>query len=77
VLFAIHMIFIDEQGLFTQLKLSKAIEELEGDKDYYKQEIIDLKKEKKWLASNKEKFAREKYYLSGPKEDVFIFVEEE
>lgn len=74
--FAVWMVFFDRNDLPTQVKLDRAINELEGDKEYYREKIAEIKVAQKTVESDKEKFAREKYFLTQPKEDVFIIVKE-
>ena len=71
-LFFAWMIFFDRHDLLTQWKLSKSVEKLERDKAYYTDKIVETKKNKKEIESNREKFAREKYFMHKANEDVFI-----
>ncbi len=77
--FIIWMLFFDSNDAYDQYLLHKKIAQLEDDKQFYQQNIGELKKEMKELqASPKqlEKFAREKYKMKKPKEDVFVIVTE-
>ncbi|MFK7808748.1 MAG: septum formation initiator family protein [Saprospiraceae bacterium] len=76
VLSAAWIIFFDKHDVVTQWKLNQSLNELETDKIYYQAQIEQVKKDKKDLETNIEKFAREHYYMKKPSEDVFIFVEE-
>ena len=76
ILFGVWMLFFDRYDVFTQINLTNTAQELLDEKEMYSQEIKKTQQEIEWVESNSEKFARENYYLSKPKEDVFIFVEE-
>jgi len=71
-LFFAWMVFFDRHDLLTQWKLSKSVEELEVKKAYFSEKIIEAKEDKKEIESNREKFAREKYYMHKKDEEVFI-----
>lgn len=78
--FLLWMVFFDENDFITQLQMSKKVRELEEDKQFYMERIGEVKKDRRELLSNPkllEKFAREKYLMKKPSEDVFVIVEEE
>lgn len=76
VFFFAWMTFFDSHDILTNWRLQKIVDDLEEDKDYYSKKIEDAKQERLEQNVNKEKFAREKYYMKKPGEDVFIYVEE-
>ena len=52
---------------------------LEAQKEYYLEKIDEVKEDRQELLSNPElleKFAREKYLMKKPTEDIYIVVEE-
>ena len=71
------MIFFDKYELFGNWELSQKVKEMEADRDYYKAQIEQVKKDKEDLQLNIEKYARENYYMKKDNEDVFIFEEKE
>ncbi|RMG87532.1 MAG: hypothetical protein D6714_02180 [Bacteroidetes bacterium] len=75
IVFFAWMIFFDKHDLLTQWRLSGSVERLEFDKSYYEKKISQVRKDLLNLELNQEKFAREKYYMQKPNEDVFIIVE--
>lgn len=75
VLFFFWMIFIDRHDVLTQWKLQKTLDNLENEEDFYREKIGEVKKDIQDNKSNKEKFAREHYYLKKDNEDVFIITE--
>jgi cell division protein DivIC len=79
VFFIVWMLFLDNTSYFEHRVLNSDIEELENNKEYYKQEIKkDLENIK--LLQNPdqvEKYAREKYYMKRDSEDIYIIEYEE
>jgi cell division protein FtsB len=72
------MIFIDSNNLPTQWRLTKQLWELEDQKEFYKQKKIQIQQERNELFGNPdllEKFAREKYLMKKPTEDLYVVVE--
>ncbi|RDC64733.1 FtsB family cell division protein [Adhaeribacter pallidiroseus] len=77
VTFLIWMVFFDANDFVTQYQMSKKLNDLETDKEYYVQKIAEVQKDRTELMSNPElleKYAREKYYMKRPTEEVFILV---
>ena len=75
--FCAWLVFFDRHDVLTQFKLQQTLNRLEVDKVYYEDKIKQAKKDKKDIEEDKEKFAREHYYMKKDDEDVFIFVEKE
>lgn len=71
-LFFTWLMFFDKHNLLTQWKLRQTVSELEDAKKEYDDLLVAAMKEKENLEKNKEKFAREKYYMHKPGEDVYI-----
>jgi cell division protein DivIC len=75
VVFVVWISFFDRNDLFTQYDRKKELQKLEKSKDYYETEITSTKKELRDLNNNPtvlEKFAREKFFLKRPNEEIFI-----
>lgn len=73
------MTVFDSNNFIELAKLRSEISDLKEKRDYYKSEIIVVRKTEKELFSNKrnlEKFAREKYLMKKDNEDLYIIVEE-
>lgn len=73
--FVVWMLFFDSNNAFKQIKLSRKLSNLEGQKNYFKHEIEEVDRVKEELFSTtakKEKFAREKYFMKKDNEDIFI-----
>ena len=77
-LFLAWMLFFDSNDFITQFKMYRELSSKEQYKEYYLNLIADVQKDRKELLSDPElleKFAREKYLMKRPNEDVFIVVE--
>lgn len=77
VIFFALMIFFAKADPITQWRLQRTVDQLREDKEYYTRKIEEAKQDRLDLEINKEKFAREKYYMKKQNEDVFIIVDEE
>ena len=75
MVFFIWMIFFDKNKWVNQWQLSQSIYRLEQEKKILAGEIVEARKDKEDLEKNKEKYAREKYYMHKENEDIFIFEE--
>lgn len=77
--FFIWMLFIDSNDFYSQFVLRKKLKEMEKEKNYYEQKIVEVKNEREALLKNDdllEKFAREKYFMKKETEDIYVVVEE-
>ncbi|MCU0417327.1 MAG: septum formation initiator family protein [Cytophagaceae bacterium] len=75
VLFIVHLTFFDVNNLINQYKLSQQLNDLENEKAYYLQKIVQIQQEQEALTKDKEKlerFAREHYLMKKPQEDIYI-----
>ena len=74
------MVFIDANDFYSQYKKRRKLSDLEKEKEYYIQMIKEVEKDREELLSNDkllEKFAREKYLMKKPTEDLFVIVQED
>ncbi len=79
-LFLVWMFFFDSNDFITQYQMSKKLNELEDEKEHYQQRIAEVQKDREELLSNTElleKYAREKYQMKKPSEDLFIIMKKE
>jgi hypothetical protein len=76
-LFVAWMVFFDKHDLLTMVYLEQTQNDLEVDKQYYKLKIKEAHEDRVDIEKDKEKFAREKYFLQKNDEDVFIMVNPE
>jgi cell division protein DivIC len=78
-LFFFWMLFLDSNDLITRLRMGSKLGDLQDEKEYYNQKIVEVEKDRNELMTNKElleKFAREKYLMRKESEDVFVIVED-
>jgi cell division protein FtsB len=77
--FVLWMLFLDNNDLFSRFKLSRKMNSLENEKEYYQEKIKEVEQDRDELFGDKEsieKFAREKYLMKKENEDIFIVKEE-
>ena len=75
VLFGVWMGFLDVNSWLIHHELNQEIDKLENSIEYYRTEIQKDEAQLEQLNSSPEaleKFAREQYYLVGPKEEIFL-----
>jgi cell division protein FtsB len=78
--FLVWMLFFDRNDLLSQYEYRSQLQKLEQEKQFYNQEIAEVRKDLDELTTNKdklEKFAREHYLMKRDNEDVFVIIEEE
>lgn len=71
--------FIDNNNILTMWSNYQKRVALEREKKYYEEKIREVKIEREEVLGSKElieKWAREKYYMRKPGEDVYIIVDE-
>jgi len=64
--------FIDNHSLIDRFKLSRTVSKLEKEREGYKLSIENAIVDQETLDKDKEKYAREKYYMHKQDEEVFI-----
>lgn len=73
--FVVWIAFLDKTNLMYQYQFQSEVNKLEGQKEFFIQEIKQTREEQQELLSSPEKlekFAREKYYMKKDNEDLFI-----
>ena len=74
------LLILDETDLFTLYKYRKNVSELQAEKEFLKEQIIEVKENLHALSNNPgelERFAREHHYMKKEDEDLFVMIEEE
>lgn len=73
-IFVIWMVFFDTNSLLIHLELQKEIRKLEKQQEFLRQEIAKDKEIIRTLSdpAEREKFAREKYYMKRDKEEIYL-----
>lgn len=79
-IFLLWMLFLDGNDLINQVKLTRQLNNLEREKAYYEEKIVEVEKARQELMNDPamlERYAREKYLMKKPNEDVYVVVVEE
>jgi len=74
------MFFINSTDVISVFKLKLKLSELEDKKTFYVEKIKEVNNDREALLNNEkllEKFAREKYLMKKPNEEVIIITEED
>lgn len=77
-LFAIWMLFFDQNNLVDRIHMRSEINRLEEDREYYMEQIRTDSARLHELTTdreNLEKYAREQYLMKKPDEDIFVVIE--
>jgi cell division protein FtsB len=80
LVFLVWLFVFDRNSLVDRIKYTRALKEMEEEKDYYLKRISQDSQrleELKTDPENLEKFAREQFFMKKEEEDVFVIVEEE
>jgi len=72
IFFIVWVVFFDKHNVFTQQKLKNTIHKMEEEKQVLNDQIAQALEDKKDLQNDPEKFAREKYHMHQPDEEVTI-----
>ena len=75
----VWMTFFDANDLPTQIRNRWKLRELDRDAKFYQTQIKSVQAERQEVLGNdrlREKFAREKYLMKKPGEDIFVIVDE-
>ena len=76
--FAIWMLFFDQNNVVDRMKMTSEIRQLEEDREYYLEQIQKDSARLSELTTNKEnleKYAREQFLMKKSDEDVFVVIE--
>ncbi len=71
-IFIVWLSFFDKNAILTQWRLSQTIHQLEHERAFISKDIEKTKMVREDLTKNQEKYAREKFYMKKPGEQVFI-----
>jgi cell division protein DivIC len=80
IIFFVWMLFLDGNDLINQVRLTKQLNNLESEKAYYEKKIVEVEKARQELMNDPamlERYAREKYLMKKPGEDLYVVVVEE
>ena len=73
VFFIVWLSFFDRHSLVNQYQLTTEIRQLDDQINFYQHHIEHTLDRKKEIDQDKEKFARERYFMHKDDEDIFIF----
>lgn len=79
VVWVIWVVFVDDNNVSVIWSNYQKMKELETEKVYFTKKIKEVKREHNEVFGNQkliEKWAREKYYMRKPGEDVYVVVDE-
>lgn len=76
VAFTFLMVFVDRHDVATQYRLHNTVQRLETELENFDGRINAAEAEKLDMEVNRERFARESYFMQKDDEDVFILVDE-
>ena len=79
-LFLIWMLFFDSNDFVSQFQNWSRLDDAMDEREYYAEKIKQVQAEREQLLNNNqllEKFAREKYLMKRPNEDIYIVVEQD
>lgn len=75
--FFVYMLFIDSNNLVRQYNMLSELSKVEKEREYYMKEIQENKSTTDELLSNPdllERYAREKFLMKRPDEDIFLII---
>ncbi|MDX1406769.1 MAG: septum formation initiator family protein [Saprospiraceae bacterium] len=75
-IFLVWMIFFDKHNLIVQYRLQQTLNQMEKQVDRYAEELAAAEREQRELEMYNERYAREKYFMHKPDEEVFVIVRE-
>jgi len=78
--FALWMLLFDQNDIISQFKLKSQLNELKKEQTYYREQIKITQAELENLLNDNdklEKFAREKYLMKKPDEEIFVIIRED
>ena len=76
----VWMFLLDNNDLTVQYRLYTELADLKTEHEYYRHKLKELKQERSAVMGNPallEKYAREKYFMKRPSEDVFVIVDQD
>lgn len=74
------MLFFDQNDIISQIELKQQLNSVENKREYYKTQIKETRSDLENLLNDNEKlerFARERYLMKKPNEEIFVIVDED
>jgi cell division protein DivIC len=76
MIFFAWMLFFDKHDFITVFRLQRTADKLEEDRSFYSRKIQEAEADRLDLEVNREKYARERYFLKKNDEDVYIILDD-
>ncbi len=70
--FLVYIAFFDHYSLIKQHQLQQTLHQLQDEKAFYVRTIDESREMRRTIQADEEKFARERYLMKRPNQDVFI-----
>ena len=74
------MLFVDSHDVVSQIRMTRKLNDLQSQKEYYLEKKVEVLKDREELSTNQElleKFARENYMMKKKSEDLYVIVTED
>ena len=71
--FVVYVSFFDHYSLYKQWELRETLRGLEAEKAQYVRTIEESEELRRTIEADEERFARERYFMKRPNEDVYVF----
>ncbi|HLF62444.1 MAG TPA: hypothetical protein VI603_01770 [Saprospiraceae bacterium] len=72
MVFIVWLTFFDRHNLIVQYKLLSKVKELDREKYEYADKLEEVLSERQLMQTQAERYARERYFMHKPDEEVFI-----
>jgi hypothetical protein len=72
MVFGVWLAFFDRHNLIVQYKLFSKVRQLEHEKTEYAHKLEDVLKERELMLTQPERYARERYFMHRPDEEVYV-----
>lgn len=72
IVFFVWLAFFDSHNLIVQYKLYNKVKQLDREKSEYATKLQEVLSEKHLLETHTEQYARERYLMHRPDEEVFV-----
>ncbi|NVK85679.1 MAG: septum formation initiator family protein [Cytophagia bacterium] len=80
IFFVVWMLFVDSNDVVSQIRMTRKLNDLQAQKEYYLEKKVEVLKDREELSTNTElleKFARENYMMKKKSEDLYMIVTED
>ena len=71
-IFIVWLLFFDQYSIGNQIALSRTIQDISKEQQYFSEELQKTLQQQEELSNNLEKYAREKYFMKKPGEEIYL-----